>query len=55
MWKLFLAGVILVAIATAFTIATETDSGNDEGQIAAEKVQATLRARTNSGFQRPLA
>lgn len=53
MWKLFLAGVILVAIATAFTIATETDSGNDEGQNAAESVQAHIESRNQSGFLRP--
>ena len=55
MWKFLAAGVVLVAIAAAFTINTETDSGNGDGQIAAENVRTHLASRGQSGLQRPSA
>ena len=55
MWKLLLAGVVLIAIATAFTVNTETDSDNGESQIAAESVRAHIPSRDQSGFRRPSA
>jgi hypothetical protein len=54
MWKLLAAGVVLVAIATAFTITSGSDSGIGEGQVAAESIQAHMANRSHPGLQRPL-
>lgn len=51
MWKLLLAGVVLVVVATVFAINAETDSGNGEGRIAAESVQVRMASRSHPGLQ----
>ena len=51
MWRFLAIGVVLVAIAAAFTITSEPDSGTGEGQIAAESVQDHMANRSHSGFQ----
>jgi len=43
MWKLLLAGIILVAIASAFTIASQPDPKIGEGQTAIHSITMTLR------------
>ncbi len=39
-WRFLAVGVVLVAIATAIRISSESDTDNSEGQIAAGIVQA---------------